>query len=299
MTLHDPAQHDPVRHDPVTADVTVVMPARNRAGLIGRALESVARQTVAPAEVVVVDDASSDGTADVARRHGATVLVQAEAGGSGPARNVAVAHAATRWVAFLDSDDEWQPRHLELLLAVAGDDVLVTAPATRDDGRVIGNPWRRPVPLTPPRLLAPSDLVVTSGTMALRATVLEVGGFRALPRAQDLDLWLRVLEVGSGTALGHPTVLYHEHGEQASKDEDLMRRSFDDIVATYGSRSWYTPLLAQRSRSRLEWDDLRRAQRERRWGDVGTHLGWFVRHPRAVPALVEILRHRRQGRTAG
>ena len=62
--------------------------------------------------------------------------------------------------------------------------------------------------------------------MVRRDAIVAAGMFRALARAQDLDLWLRVLESGPGVASGVPTVSYHEHPTQASKDGDLMRQAF-------------------------------------------------------------------------
>jgi glycosyltransferase involved in cell wall biosynthesis len=281
------------------SDVTVVIPAMNRAHLLPRALESVARQTVAPFEVLVVDDASSDSTAEVARACGARVLSMPQRSGSGPARNAGIAAAQTTWIAFLDSDDEWDANHLELLLLAAGDHVLVCAPAQTSSGRAIGNVTGRPIELTPARLLVPGDAIVTSGTMARRTVLETVGGFSALPRAEDLDLWLRVLERGPGLATTSPTVRYHEHSSQASADTDLMRECFESIIDSFSDRSWMTARVRTASYARVVWDDLRNGQRNRDWTLVGRSAKWLVTHPLAWFAVVQLLRQRRLGRTRG
>ncbi|MEJ5914120.1 glycosyltransferase family 2 protein [Pseudokineococcus sp. 1T1Z-3] len=281
------------------ADVTVVMPAMDREHLIARSLRSAQDQTCPPARVVVVDDASTDGTARVAKTCGADVLTMPERSGSGPARNAGIAQATTRWVAFLDSDDEWLPDHLERLVEGAAQEpgaVMVTAPARATSGRWMGNPSRRVRHLRPQDMLVPSDLVVTSGTMVTSEALAAAGGFRPLRRAQDLDLWLRVLEVGPGVALTEPGVRYHEHAEQASVDKDLMREHFTTILASVDERPWMTPALRQGAWSRVVWDDLRLAQAERRWRDALGSAGWFARRPAAVGALVRVLRRRRQAR---
>lgn len=103
-------------------DVTVVTPTFNRAGLITRALDSVRTQRRPPAGIVVVDDASHDGTADVVRRWGQAtgfpvkVEVMARNGGPAIARNRGIELATTPYVAFLDSDDEHLPHTLERLV---------------------------------------------------------------------------------------------------------------------------------------------------------------------------------------
>ncbi len=84
-------------------DVSVVIAARNAEATLGACLQSLARQTYASHEVIVVDDGSTDGTAALARTHGATVLETAGAGASA-ARNIGVRHASGRVVAFTDAD---------------------------------------------------------------------------------------------------------------------------------------------------------------------------------------------------
>lgn len=97
-----------------TADISVVIPSFNRWYCLPRALDSVLAQTLPAREILLVDDGSSDGTAErVAERYPmVTVLRQANAGVSS-ARNVAVRAAGGDWIALLDSDDEWLPHKLE------------------------------------------------------------------------------------------------------------------------------------------------------------------------------------------
>jgi glycosyltransferase involved in cell wall biosynthesis len=283
------------------ADVTVVMPAKDRATLIGRALRSVAEQTLRPREVVVVDDGSTDGTGDVARELGARVVRIEQSGGSGPARNRGIQEATTTWIAFLDSDDEWHPDHLSSVMARTAGHVMVASPGVAEGtgpmvGRVQGNPWGRDLELRPMTLLAPGDLVCTSGTVVARQALLDAGLFRPLRRAQDLDMWVRVLEFGTGLALHRPTVTYHLHGTQASNDKDLMRECFDRIVDECSGRAWFTAKDRDRCYSRVQWDDLRVAQRERDVPEVIGHVRWFASRPHAWPPLVRLLRQRRMSR---
>jgi glycosyltransferase involved in cell wall biosynthesis len=88
----------------------------NAAGTIGRCLDSIAAQTSAPLRVIVVDDKSTDSSAEVARAHGVAGLEVVESvanRGPGAARNFGARRAATEWLAFLDADNVWQPPFLE------------------------------------------------------------------------------------------------------------------------------------------------------------------------------------------
>src|SRR4051794_4178924 len=106
--------------------ISVVIPAYRRADLVRRAVASVRAQRPAqPAEIIVVDDASGDGTADAARDSGATVVVNPANVGEGAARNVGVRAATQPWIALLDSDDEWLPDHLSRLWPLRDGHVLV------------------------------------------------------------------------------------------------------------------------------------------------------------------------------
>jgi glycosyltransferase involved in cell wall biosynthesis len=89
---------------------SVIIPAYNRAGLIGRTLQSVLSQQHTDLEVIVVDDGSTDGTPDVVRSFGSRVqLLHQENKGPGAARNKGLAAAIGQYAAFLDSDDVWLP----------------------------------------------------------------------------------------------------------------------------------------------------------------------------------------------
>ena len=101
------------------ADVTVVIPARDRADLLPEAIASVHRQTVQPREVLVVDDGSTDATADVARDLGARVLRLEEGGSPGAARNAGFSAVGTSWILNLDSDDLLLPDAIERQMAHA------------------------------------------------------------------------------------------------------------------------------------------------------------------------------------
>src|SRR5262245_4502278 len=102
--------------------VSVVIPAHNAAATIGETLLSVRSQTHRMLEILVIDDGSTDGTADIARDHAALDsrirLVRQKNGGVAAARNRGIEEAAADLVAFVDADDLWAPDKIEKQIAV-------------------------------------------------------------------------------------------------------------------------------------------------------------------------------------
>ena len=98
----------------MTASVSVVIPTYNRLSTVGRAVESVLGQSCRPQEIIVVDDGSSDGSAAMlAQVFGDSIrLIEQGNGGAATARNTGILNASSTLVAFLDSDDVWDPGKL-------------------------------------------------------------------------------------------------------------------------------------------------------------------------------------------
>lgn len=98
--------------------VSVVIPTYNRSELLKLTIESILAQTLRPLEIIIVDDGSTDDTAEVCARFGAPVrYIRQENGGVSAARNNALRAANGDWIAFCDSDDLWMYNKLELQLA--------------------------------------------------------------------------------------------------------------------------------------------------------------------------------------
>lgn len=125
--------------------VTVVLPTFDRAGLLERAVDSVLAQTHANWELVVVDDGSTDATPEVMQSYCESDprirYERIERSGVGPARNRALDLAAGDWIAFLDSDNTWDPEFLATMiggLARAGARIGYSAIEIHENGRVTG-----------------------------------------------------------------------------------------------------------------------------------------------------------------
>lgn len=130
-----------------TPALSVVIPVHDGARTLARAIDSVLAQSArVPMEIIVVDDASRDASADIARAYPEVRLVQRSAstpdgGGAGPAvaRNLGIRHARAELIAFNDADDAWLPNKLELQLGLLAarpelDFVLCAFENVADDG---------------------------------------------------------------------------------------------------------------------------------------------------------------------
>ena len=106
-------------HQPL---VSCIVPVWNGEKYLGEALDSILNQTYPQIEIVVIDDGSTDRTQDILASYGERVIAirQAQAGPA-VARNVGIERATGAFVAFLDSDDLWDPRKTELQVAMFGE----------------------------------------------------------------------------------------------------------------------------------------------------------------------------------
>ncbi len=221
--------------DPITQRVSVVIPTYNSGQWIEAAVDSVLAQTVAPVDLVVVDDGSTDDTrARLERYQGRIRYVYQHNAGVAAARNHGVALAAGSLIAFLDADDVWHPRKLELQLrAMAGHPEIgligarvyewpaADVPAVDStDASLEVIPWRR---------LVVRNRLATSSVMLRRRIFDEAGGFDPELRGpEDYDLWLRIAERATIATLvapltGYRTVAGSLGGKPASMEQGLTR----------------------------------------------------------------------------
>lgn len=199
--------------------VSVVVPAWNAAALIGRAIASVACQTFADLEVIVVDDASTDGTADRAETllsaaglaH-AVVRLERNAGPAA-ARNAGVALARGEYVAFLDADDEWLPGKLAAQVGLMDGNPSVTLCGcqgvwVREDGREAG-PIFGNLPRLQPEGWKGALWGAGLATPCVMARRDDLGTRPFDPRlavGEDRDLWIRLASNGTVGLVQEPLV---------------------------------------------------------------------------------------------
>jgi len=184
------------------ASVSVVVPAYNAEQWIGETLSSILAQTMLPVQVIVIDDGSTDSTADVVRSFGTRVqYAYQENAGAGAARNLGLRLAIGEYIAFLDADDLWLPEKIEkqLLLFEKQPDLMWAY----SDSYIF--PDGRPETLT--RVSQYNELpsgwihdalllcdFIASPTPLVRRSVFAVVGSFLVSTAgvEDWDMWLRI-----------------------------------------------------------------------------------------------------------
>jgi GT2 family glycosyltransferase len=291
----------PLQGEGATLPVSVVIAAYNRAEMLRRAIASVRSQRPAlPAEIVVVDDASTDSTAEVARALGAVLVQHRENRGEGASRNTAIDAAGQPWIAVLDSDDEWLPWHLDNLWRHRHDHAVVSAASLRcgpdpADDRFHGVAGPKDRVLTSPAdLLFTENVVPASGVMFRRDTVLKAGGYdETLSKSADLDLLVRCLEHGTARATPTLSVIYHVHAGQVSSDRAEMWASHTAVAERYRGRPWWSRRRFGAWRTVVAWDSFRAG------GGAG-RLARALARPDALAALLwSRYRIRRMGSRVG
>lgn len=224
--------------------VSVVMPAYNARAFIVEALNSVLSQGIDSLEILVVDDGSSDGTAEAAEAFGAPVKVLRQANaGPAAARNLGLAHARADVIAFLDADDVWLPGKLSAQL---------TCLAHRPDLGVVYGAFLRWTAQPDGSFLLPSgvpshskklvvgpdswigdqllfDNVVHIITAVVRRRVFDaVGCFdEALRTGEDYDFWLRVSSQFQAAKINDPVALYRIHAASTTQLPRLTNNEYE------------------------------------------------------------------------
>ena len=211
-------------------EVSVVIPTHNRRRLLGQTLRSVLGQRGVDFEVVVVDDGSTDGTAEAVAALGdrrVRLLRHEHPRGVATARNVGATAAHGAWVAFLDDDDLWAPDKLARQLATTGrEDGWVYAGAVEVDGagRLLGGTPPPPPDALLAGLTRHNPMPAGSSNVMVRAGLLaDTGGFDpTLRHLADWDLWLRLARLSRPACVAAPLVAYRIHPGQATMDTTGM-----------------------------------------------------------------------------
>jgi glycosyltransferase involved in cell wall biosynthesis len=212
--------------------VSVIMPAYNAGKYIADAIDSVIRQTYAAWELIVVDDGSTDNTANIIKeylgRNDQIKFIQRQRGGPGKARNTALLHAQGEYVAFLDADDYWVPEKLykqvEAMHRTNADLVFSDANVFKDESvntRRINTHrgyfhGKEAIPI----FLSANQVPILT-VLAKKSSVFKLKGFSETPGiAEDYDLWLRMLDDGQVFfGIDSPLAYYRVHAGSSSSGE--------------------------------------------------------------------------------
>lgn len=208
-----------------TCPVSVVIPTYNSASVVVQAVSSALAQTCRPAEVIVVDDGSTDDTEARLQRYAGPVRYVRQANqGVSATRNHGVRLARQEFVAFLDADDVWHPRKMEVQMSVfaARPDVGMVG-AQQFDWPAAEFPTvdtSRPPLLTPVgwcELVIKNDLP-TSAIVVRRAVADRAGPFDpSMQGPEDRDFWMRVADISTVVRVELPLIGYRDAPGSVSK----------------------------------------------------------------------------------
>src|SRR3954470_16914165 len=201
--------------------VSVIIPAYNAEPFLARAIRSVEAQSFRDFEIVVVDDGSTDGTADALHPFSGVRFIRQPHLGAAVARNRALEETTGELVAFLDADDEWLPEKLARQLGFMnelGSSFSYTDSYFLRDGRrqrysALAQPYRGEIlsPLIEDWL--DQAFITINTVVASRTLVKSVGGFeRGIPTAsnEDYGLWMKLALRGTRfDYLDEPLAIYH------------------------------------------------------------------------------------------
>lgn len=224
-------------------DISVVIPTWNRAERLMGAVRSVLEQTVSPLELIVVDDGSTDDTVTRLTEIGDPRLrvLEIEHAGVSVARNRGARAASGGWLAFLDSDDRWQPEKLARQVEEAkGSDLPLAHPPLIHCDEI----WiRRGVRVNPKRYhrkrggriyrhCLPRCCISPSAALLRRDVFEALGGFdESLPACEDYDLWLRLCARHDVAYVDEPLVIKHGgHDDQLSSRPALDRYRIQALI---------------------------------------------------------------------
>ncbi len=237
-------------------DISVVIPVYNGERTVGAAIESVLQQSLAVREVVVVDDGSTDRSAEVVRRFPedrVRYVAQANSGVAS-ARNVGIDEAHGEWIAFLDCDDVWYTHRLtsqcELLEEfpdlnwVAGGYRVCRGETCLSESRYAEAPVNSSI-LLPDALQAMcSGLTIWTGTMLVRrAALAHVGGFVNLRHGEDIDLWIRLAIAFPNLGFVNRSLAQYHVGQSQSNTTSAVTRGDKHWFAVIERMVEYAPML--------------------------------------------------------
>jgi glycosyltransferase involved in cell wall biosynthesis len=275
--------------------VTVVIPAYNVAAHIERAIKSVLAQSQPADEIIIVDDGSTDKTAGKIKKFGSKVnYIYQENAGASVARNTGIQAAQYEWIAFLDSDDEWESEYLQLQMTLLKQNPhLVWTGA--NFYRCLCNEDRRGTEIEAAkaeRLLGLYDYFedyfdayinrVTgwTGTMIIKKSVIEEAGMFQPGQlmANDIDLWFRIAyRHGRFGFIPKPLATYHMNVDQSisathknlSLRRELLERHLK-LAKEHGREKGFEPLVKHMVQS---W--IRGMLFEDRADDINELIGQF------------------------
>lgn len=201
---------------------SVIIPAYNAEKTILRALKSVIDQSLAPFEIIVVDDHSTDSTVDVVLKHfrdRVSIINLEKNCGAAAARNIGVQRSSCDYIAFLDADDEWLSDKMAIQLKTLNNiesenlNTVIYSGFFLSRGSCFRNKEVKPITPTSDfasRLFLRGGAILPSSVLLKKLDFLSVGGFDPnIPSGHDRDLWIRLAMKFNFYLIKSPLLIKH------------------------------------------------------------------------------------------
>lgn len=208
--------------------ISVIIPTYNRSNLVCEATDSVLNQTYKNYEIIVVDDGSTDNTKRVLEKYDSKVrYIYQNNKGCAEARNVGIKIAKGKYIAFLDSDDIWLPKKLELQMEFFNNncyaEFLYTNGFIQDlqkyDMKPYYNDTFKPSAGNVLPKLFLGNFIITSSVILKKELFDKAGYFDELIiKCEDYNMWLRLACLCNFDYLDHPLTIYRIHPNRESRN---------------------------------------------------------------------------------
>lgn len=219
--------------------ISVVIPTYNRAHLIKRCIESVISQTYKDIEIIIVDDGSTDNTSDVIaelKNEKIHYYQLKENKGACFARNIGVLKAKGEYIAFQDSDDEWNKdklqKQIDYLIEKKAD--LVFCSFTLNTGKkIIEFPTQQIDENKIDKLILRNNYISTQTILAKKECLIDIPFDNDLPRLQDWDLMIRFTQKFKVYHLHENLVIMYQQSDSISKNNLYYIKALEIIRQKY------------------------------------------------------------------
>ena len=217
--------------------ISVVMPAFNAERYICESIESVLNQSYENIELIVINDGSTDNTAQaVAHLMHAIIYIETENKGVSAARNLGIQQAKGEWIAFLDADDIWLPNKLQSQL-----DGLDECSWSYTDSFYLGDHYTAKTkrsdlsPLLAGDIfeaLLTENIITTSSVIVRKSLIQDLGGFdESLAALEDWKLWLDIAKEHAISYIDQPLLMYRVYPGSTSRKARKMLPLHELIIA--------------------------------------------------------------------
>lgn len=262
---------------------SIILPVYNSEGSLKRTLQSVQSQTCSNFELCAVNDGSSDQSGQVLKEFQSTAsfkvkLVEQKNAGVAAARNRAVDVAEAKWLVFLDADDIWSAKKLELL-----EDAISHQPEidfwTHGMIRKSQSQSRKAFPpddLSAKELLLHGNQIITSSAAVKRDGFLEIGGMvedRSISSAEDWDCWVQLLNRGVQYRVIEQILgEYSDQEGGLSKDLDNHRSACFNVLEKYRNNKLLSEVEWQEATRQKSYEMARKAHKLK---DYERAVNWY------------------------